>query len=265
MGEAEQRTPRLGPVTKWIFGTAAAYMCQVTKATGTPGWMVDELAHAGRENLDPEHVARYDTKADSDAETEVRLLQTLGLDGASTVLDLGAGTGQFALAVAPVCRRTIAVDVSPVMLARLRSRVAAAGLGNVECVEAGVLSYEHRGDPVDFAYSRLALHHLPDFWKAIALARIRSILRPGGVLRLCDVVYGFDPDDAPSRVEAWSATGGAHIESEWTRAELEEHVRDEHSTFTWLLEPIIERAGFDIEDASYSADRFSAQYVLRRP
>ena len=49
------------------------------------------------------------------------------------------------------------------------------------------------------------------------------------------------------------------------RADLEEHVRDEHSTFTWLLEPMIERAGFTIEAADHSADGIFARYVLRRP
>jgi hypothetical protein len=40
-------------------------------------------------------------------------------------------------------------------------------------------------------------------------------------------------------------------------------VRDEHSTYTWLLEPMIERCGFEIERASYSDDRIFARYVLR--
>lgn len=48
---------------------------------------------------------------------------------------------------------------------------------------------------------------------------------------------------------AWCATGGDGIVGEWSRAELEEHLRDEHSTFTWLLEPMIERAGFTVEEA----------------
>jgi len=68
---------------------------------------------------------------------------------------------------------------------------------------------------------------------------------------------------AEARLEAWSATDGDGIFGEWSRAELEEHVRDEHSTFTWLLEPIIRRAGFDIDDALYSADGVFARYVLR--
>jgi ubiquinone/menaquinone biosynthesis C-methylase UbiE len=38
-----------------------------------------------------------------------------GLGSGSTVLDVGAGTGQFALAAARQFRRVIAVDVSPIM------------------------------------------------------------------------------------------------------------------------------------------------------
>ncbi|MGZ6962949.1 MAG: class I SAM-dependent methyltransferase [Acidimicrobiia bacterium] len=229
-----------------------------------PGWLLDEVSHAGRENLDADHVARYDRKEDAQAEAEVHLLQGRGLDSTSTVLDIGAGTGQFTLAVAPVCRRVIAVDISPVMLSRLRVNVEARGLTNVECVEAGMLTYEPT-DELDFVYSRLALHHLPDFWKAVALDRLHCALRPGGVLRLWDVVYGFELGEAPARIEAWCATGGTSMDAGWTRAELEEHVRDEHSTFTWLLEPMITRAGFTIEDASYSKDLVVASYLLRKP
>ena len=132
-------------------------------AAWRPGWLLDERASAGRENLDAGHVTRYDAKEAWDASAEVSLLQSLGLDAGSTVLDLGAGTGQFTLAVAPACARVIAADVSPPVLERLRSKVAAAGFDNVETVEAGFVSYEHEGPPVDIAYSRYAFHHVPDF------------------------------------------------------------------------------------------------------
>jgi ubiquinone/menaquinone biosynthesis C-methylase UbiE len=63
---------------------------------------------------------RYDAKMNAEAAEETRVLQEIGfLDRTSVVVDIGAGTGQFALAVAPACRRVVAVDVSPVMLARL--------------------------------------------------------------------------------------------------------------------------------------------------
>jgi hypothetical protein len=53
------------------------------------------------------------------------------------------------------------------------------------------------------------------------------------------------------------------VEGDWARWEMEEHVRDEHSTFTWLLEAMIERTGFVIESADYSDDGFDAKYLLR--
>jgi ubiquinone/menaquinone biosynthesis C-methylase UbiE len=226
-----------------------------------PAWFIDELDFAGRENLDAEHVARYDGKEDADAAAEVGLLRSLGLTRESLVVEFGAGTGQFTVAVAPECERVIAVDVSPVMLRRLEDKVAQAGLANVELVHAGFLSYEHAGAPADFIYSRFALHHLPDFWKVVAFDRLRRLVRPGGVVRLWDVVYDFDPAETEARLEAWCATGGDAVEGEWSRAELEEHVRDEHSTFTWLLEPMLERAGFEIRDRRLSANGIYAAYT----
>ena len=69
------------------------------------GWELDEMASAGRENLDADHVSRYDAKEDAAAAAEVALLEGLGLDRQSHVVDIGAGTGQFTLAVASVCAR----------------------------------------------------------------------------------------------------------------------------------------------------------------
>lgn len=228
-------------------------------------WVPDEVLTAGRENLDPGHVARYDRKEDAGAAEEVARLLRAGLAPDATVVDLGAGTGQLTLAIAPHVRRVVAVDVSPVMLERLRAKVTRAGVANVECVHAGFLTYEHHGAPAALVYSRYALHHLPDFWKAVALTRMAAMTAPGGWLRLWDVVYGFAPDETETTLERWFATAPADgVDQEWTRAELEEHVRDEHSTFTWLLEPMIERAGFTIESATYSTDQISARYLCRK-
>lgn len=228
----------------------------------SPSWFLDEMASAGRENLDADHVARYDDISDSSGAAEVAVLVELGLNEHSSVVDLGAGTGQFTLAVAPVCSRVVTVDVSSVMLERLRSKVAMSGVDNVEVVHAGFLSYRHLGPPADFVYSRWALHHLPDFWKVLALRRVRSILRPRGILRLSDIVYSFDPSVAEQRLEQWCATLPENGD-DWVRADIEEHVRDEHSTFAWLLEAMMERVGFRIEDVTYSEDGIFAEYVAR--
>ena len=230
----------------------------------TPGWFPDELPHAGPEHLDPAYVPGYDRKANTDPAEDIALLRTLGLSERHTVVDLGAGTGTFVLAVAAHCARVIAVDVSSPMLARLDAKAAALGIANVECVRAGFLSYEHAGESADVVYSRNALHHLPDFWKVIALQRIADMLKPGGIFRLHDLVYAFDPGDAGRVLEAWFDGAATDPADGWTRPELETHVRDEHSTFSWLLEPMIERAGFTIQDAVYSPVGTYAAYTCVR-
>ena len=142
-----------------------------------PGWFPDELAYAGDEHLDTDYVETYNRKSAHDHSADLEILTSLGLNPESVVVDLGAGTGTFALAVAPLCRRVVAVDVSPAMLAYLQAQAQQAGMGNVEVVRAGFLSYQHEGEPADVVYSRNALHHLPDFWKAVALKRVAEILR----------------------------------------------------------------------------------------
>jgi SAM-dependent methyltransferase len=206
--------------------------------------VIDERAFAGAEHLDPAYVAGYDRKAGLDPDAELELLRRHGLDAETVLVDLGAGTGVLAAAAAPHCRRVVAVDPSPAMVAVLRAR-------GLEAVEAGFLTYEHEGEPPQLVHTRNALHHLPDFWKGVALARIHELLAPGGTLILRDIVYPFAPGEAAARIEEWVAGGTASADVGWTPAELEEHVRTEHSTFTWLLEPLLLTAGFDIVDASH--------------
>jgi SAM-dependent methyltransferase len=230
-----------------------------------PRWFPDELARAGPEHLDPAYAAAYDRKAGFDPAEDVARLRRFGLDETATLVDLGAGTGALALAAASLCRRVVAVDVSAAMLDVTREEAARRGVTNVELVQAGFLTYEHRGDPADFVYSRNALHHLSDFWKAIALRRIGELLRPGGVLFLRDLVFSFDPGEAPGAIETWLAGAAADPAEGWTRSELEAHVRDEHSTFTWLLGPMLERSGFEIREAEGRASVYAGYVCEYRP
>ena len=220
---------------------------------------LDEAAYAGQEHLDPGYVAGYDAKTGFDAGVDLDLLRRFGLGARSTLVDMGAGTGLLAAEAAGECERVVAVDPSPAMLAVARARPVA-----FECVEAGFLSYEHQGAPPSFVYSRNALHHLPDFWKTIALERIARMLAPGGTLVLRDIVYSFMPDEADAVLESWFEAAAGDPAQGWTRGELERHVRDEYSTFSWLLEPMLERAGFEIDESWYSDSRTYARYVCTR-
>jgi SAM-dependent methyltransferase len=227
-------------------------------------WWLDERAHAGPEHLDPAYVGGYDRKAGYDPSDDVAVLRACGVGAASVVAELGAGTGVFTTAIAPQCGRVIGVDVSPAMVAALRQRVDALGLHNVTVVEAGFLSYAHRGPPVDAVFTRNALHHLPDFWKAIALRRVAELLRPGGVLRLHDLVYDFSPVEADARVEAWLAGAVDDSTAGFTAEELAEHVRTEYSTYSWLLEKMLDRTGFEIVERSFRRGVYGAYTCARR-
>ena len=91
------------------------------------GWLLNERASAGRENVDPSDVRRYDEKEDAASAEEVALCRSLGMTGerlSSTPL----GSGQFGVAAASHCLRLAAVDVSEVMISALRSEACSAGV-----------------------------------------------------------------------------------------------------------------------------------------
>jgi ubiquinone/menaquinone biosynthesis C-methylase UbiE len=226
-------------------------------------WMLDELAHAGPEHLDSAFVEGFDDKQGRpDPTADLDVLAAHGLTGTSTVVDLGAGTGQFALAAARRFGHVTAVDVSPAMLRMLRDR--AAGLTNLDWVRAGFLSYEHAGPPADGVYTRHALHQLPDFWKAIALDRIARMLRPGGVLRLHDLIYDFGPSDAGEVLDRWLDGAVTDPAEGYTRQDYAEHIRTEHSTFRWLFEPMLAAAGFEIVTVDFARSVYGAYTCVKR-
>jgi SAM-dependent methyltransferase len=227
-------------------------------------WMIDELAHAGPEHLDPAFVAGYDRKQGyPDPAVDLAAFGAQGLDATSAVLDLGAGAGQFALPAARRFGHVTAVDISPVMVSVLRDRAAAAGLANLDCVRAGFLSYSHSGAPLDGVYTRNALHQLPDFWKVIALDRIARMLRPGGVLRLRDLIYDFGPGEAGQVFGRWLDHAADDPAEGYTAEDYAEHIRTEYSTFRWLLEPMLAATGFQIVTAEFDRRLYGAYTCVK--
>lgn len=224
----------------------------------SPEWWPDELDHAGGEHLDPNYVAGYDDKAQVDPVPDVALLAKRGMGPGSHVVDLGAGTGAFAFAAAATGADVIAVDVSTAMCEYMQARTEREDVPNVDVVQAGFLSFEQPAGSVDFVYSRNALHQLPDFWKVVAIERIAAMLRPGGTFRVLDLVFDLDPFEIAAGIEAWMAGAVEDPAVGYTAPEFAEHVRIEHSTFTWLFEPMLERCGFDIVDRTVHRNVYAA-------
>jgi len=228
-------------------------------------WLLDELAHAGPEHLDAASITGYDKKQGyPDPEPDIAAFEAHGLGGSSTVVDIGAGTGQFAIPAARRFGRVVAADVSPVMVDALRGNAAAARLSNVDVVRAGFLSYRHNGPPPDGVYSRNALHQIPDFWKAQALQRIADLLPPGGVLRLRDLIFDFQPGEAGEVFAGWFAGAAASPADGYTAADYAEHIRTEYSTYCWLLEPLLAATGFEIVSVSFERRLYGAYTCVKR-
>ncbi|MEM7018135.1 MAG: class I SAM-dependent methyltransferase [Pseudomonadota bacterium] len=214
-------------------------------------WQPDEIDYAGQEHLDEAYVSGYDQKAQVDPGEDIEALIKQGLSKHSSVIDLGAGTGTFAKATALLCHRVIAIDPSPAMYAYLQASIAAMSIDNLSAANAGFLTYEHTTEPVDFIYTRNALHQLPDFWKVQALANMHKLLRPGGIIRIKDLIYDFSPAETKEKISAWLAGAVDDSRYGWTAEELAEHVRREYSTFSWLFEQMLAQTGFEIIERDY--------------
>ena len=109
----------------------------------------------------------------------------------------------------------------------------------------------HTGPPADEVFTRNALHQLPDFWKVLALERIAGLLRPGGVLRLHDLIFDFQPAEAGTVLGAWLEDAAEDPSLGYTRDDFARHLRTEFSTFRWLFEPMLAAAGLDIVTAGF--------------
>lgn len=91
--------------------------------TGQPRWQYDEMCHCGVDYGDAAQVAVYDERHQRLRNYEQRsreIVESLGLSRDDTVIDMGSGTGAFAVHAAKSCKRIWAVDVSKAMLDHCR-------------------------------------------------------------------------------------------------------------------------------------------------
>ncbi len=186
----------------------------------------------------------------------------LALRPDQSVLEIGTGTGEFALAAARCCARVYAVDLSSGMLRYAEKKVQMRGVSNVEFLPGGFLTYRHEGAPLHAIVSQIALHHLPDFWKQIALLRMAGMLAEGGKLCLRDVVYSFDPAEHGEFLDEFISKAAKKAGPQFASS-ICDHVRNEYSTTHWIMQGMIERAGFGIEKTTHSQG-FFALYLCKK-
>jgi len=71
------------------------------------------------------------------------IAEAAAVDANDEVLEVGAGVGTLTLALAPRCRRLVAVELDRNLMPALRDVIA--GLGNVELVQADILRFDVAG------------------------------------------------------------------------------------------------------------------------
>ena len=115
------------------------------------------------------------------AHVSERLVELAGVEAGSRVLDVAAGYGEPSLTAARAAApggTVVASDISAEMLAFGRERAAAAGVENIEFVEADAASLDFPPESFDAAVSRWGIIFDPD--GEGAAGRVRGFLKSGG-------------------------------------------------------------------------------------
>jgi ubiquinone/menaquinone biosynthesis C-methylase UbiE len=121
------------------------------------------------------------------AVTRERLQRLLRLTGEERALDVGTGAGAMALALAPLVREVVGIDLVPELLAEARKRAPA----NVELVEGDAAALPFEAGSFDLGCTARTLHHVrrPE----LVLAELHRVLRPGGTMLVIDQLAPVDP------------------------------------------------------------------------
>ncbi len=115
------------------------------------------------------------------------------IDKGHTVLELGPGTGYFTVEVARRLGpggRLVCVDIQPKMIGALRRRLLREGVTNALPMVGDALGLPLADRSLDCAFLVTVLGEIPDRPKA--LAELRRVLKPGGILSITETLP--DPD-----------------------------------------------------------------------
>lgn len=144
-----------------------------------------------------------------------RLAEALGLEPGMRVADVGAGSGDLAVAMARIVGGNGVVHATELTAANreaIARRAASAGAANVRVVAAERDATGLAAASCDAIYLRTVFHHVSDR-HSVAAALVRAV-RPGGRIAIVDFApgtlwfHGADHGVSPDAVrEAFAAAG----------------------------------------------------------
>ena len=136
--------------------------------------------------FDPQHAGRLEEPARLEALPQATVVSLLRLEGAETVVDYGAGTGIYTVAVAEAVPdgRVIAVEALPRLAQMLRDKFTPELAQRLEIVETDANAVPAADAVADRVLMVDVLHHLYD--QPGALAEVVRLLRPGGLFVVVD-------------------------------------------------------------------------------
>ena len=218
-------------------------------------WLYNELKHDEVKMNVPGDSASRKMESESDA-----VLDTLGIEEGDVFVDFGSMTGAFAVQAALRGAKVYAVDASEAMINCAKANAEKAGASNIEFCHEGFLTVEIEDSSVDCIVAAFALHRLPDLWKAIALERMYKMLKPGGQLYFYDAVVedGNKVENIPALIKKLASGGG-----DFLKADAEVHFRKEFSTYDWIMDGLLTRAGFIIKCKDIEGGVIGTYYCLK--
>ena len=220
-------------------------------------WYYNERRRIGLDTADASICGSHE---DSNLRARAALTM-LGVKPGWRLADIGCGNGVLACEAALMGAEVDAIDISPAMLA-LAEVYASDRRARIRTQSAGLLSFAYQPNSYDLIVSEFTLHHLPDFWKAVALSRIYGALKPGANFYLRDIVFVRTPDGSERDIEEWAEFSITN--HDFNRGSVVTHMRDEYSTFGWVIERMLTEAGFTLVSADYHAP-LHGTYLLRKP
>ncbi|MCL2808104.1 MAG: class I SAM-dependent methyltransferase [Coriobacteriia bacterium] len=229
-------------------------------------WYYDDRIHVGIDYGSAEEVRLYEDEFGQGAnrsDEAKELIDALRLTNTSTVLDIGTATGTLAIELAKLCKQVHAIDISEPMLECAKAKAKKLELSNIEFVYAGFLSYQYADETMDAVFTKYAFHHLPDHWKFVALKRIYDILKPGGKFYLKDAILSVDIQEFYDFADEWVALATKGYGQRGEEAAVL-FVRDEYPTYVWIVEEMLGRVGFII-DQNETQQKMHTTIVCTKP